>query len=401
MSTTVIIGGGAAGFFAAISERQHHPDRKVVLLERTEKLLSKVKVSGGGRCNVTNACTSVPELVKNYPNGGNALKKAFQQFSTVDTVSWFQSRGVQLKTEPDNRMFPITDSSQTIIDCLQSEARKLKVEIRTGQHVLSVTRTEAGFELVMKESQLAAGKLIIATGGSPKDAGYDWLRQLGHTIVPPIPSLFTFNIPNDPIRELMGVSVENATVRIGSTKLSYSGPLLITHWGMSGPAVLKLSAFGARLLHEKEYRFEVLVNWVSIQNEYLLREKLTETLKAHPNRSVKNEQSFGLPMRLWHFLIERSGNNPEQKWSELQGKNLNRLVNNLMNDSYRAEGKTTFKEEFVTSGGVELSEVDFNTMESRIVKNLHFAGEVLNVDGITGGFNFQAAWTTGFLAGKA
>lgn len=400
----MVVGGGAAGFFAALSCKRHYPEYSVIILEKSEKLLSKVKVSGGGRCNVTHACFENSRLAKFYPRGGKQLKKAFERFSVKDTIQWFESRGVNLKTEPDNRMFPVTDNSQTIIDCLLKESAKLGVKIQKKNSVSRIEKKENGFDVITNEVTIHADKIIIASGGSPKLEGFNWLMELGHSIVPPVPSLFTFNMPNEGIKKLMGVvanpvSVHVRTRPVVSQQISSEGALLITHWGMSGPAILKLSSFGARELNAMKYKFEVLVNWVN-KTEAEARYFLEGEWKTISKRQVGNKNPFALASRLWNFLLEKSEINPEITWNQLAKKNRNKLINTLVNDLYKAEGKTTFKEEFVTCGGISLDEVSFETMESKIVPGLYFAGEVLDVDAITGGFNFQNAWTTGFIAGK-
>lgn len=395
-----VIGGGAAGFFAAISCKQHHSEAQVDILEKTDKLLAKVKISGGGRCNVTHACFQNSQLIKFYPRGEKQLRKLFNHFNTENTVEWFESRGVELKAEADNRMFPVTDDSQTIIDCLLSETRRLGITIHKKCAVKQIIKTETGFELSINGQVKAYDKVIIASGGSPKSTGFDWLRVLGHDIVEPVPSLFTFNMPVEPIRDLMGLSVPNAQVKIQGTKLIQSGPLLITHWGMSGPAVLKTSAWGARILHDLNYDFKAQVNWLGNQNENSLKGWFTEDSVNLSKRKIRNKNPFDMPNRLWEFLLIKVSIDPEQTWESLGKKGLNRLINVLLNDVYTVKGKTTFKEEFVTSGGVALTNIDFNTMESRKCTGLYFAGEVANVDGVTGGFNFQAAWSSGFVAGR-
>lgn len=396
-----VIGGGAAGFFAAISAKVHSPSSEVIIFEKTSKLLAKVKVSGGGRCNVTHACFQSSELAKFYPRGGKQLRKAFDQFNTQDTVDWFETRGVALKAEDDNRMFPTTDDSQTIIDCLMAETKRLGVRISISSAILKITRLDSSFELTLKSGVQTFDKVIIASGGSPKAEGFDWLKALGHEIVSPVPSLFTFNMPKESIKELMGLSVPNASVRVQGTKLVQSGPLLITHWGMSGPAVLKTSAWGARALSDMNYQFIAHVNWLGTVKENELRQMIESVIAEFGKRMLRNKNPFDMPQRLWEFLLEKLGLSLEKLWSELGKKGINKLVNILLNDEYSVSGKTTFKEEFVTCGGVSLSDVDFKTMESRACPGLYFAGEVLDVDGVTGGFNFQAAWTTGFIAGKA
>lgn len=395
-----VIGGGAAGFFAAISAKTHNPEAEVVVLEKTSKLLSKVKVSGGGRCNVTNASFSESQLSKNYPRGGKKLKKAFSIFQASDTVHWFESRGVKLKAEADGRMFPVSDRSQSIIDCLVGEAEKVGVVVRTQCSVEKVEKSD-GFLLRVNGSDEKYSKIIVATGGSPKDSGFNWLRELGVSIVPPVPSLFTFNMPGDSVKKLMGVVVPEAEVRIQGTKLNQVGPVLITHWGMSGPAILKLSAWGARELAEKGYEFKIQVNWIGIKNEGEAAETMNESMEAMRKKKMVNTNPFNLPNKFWVYLLEKADIDQDSQWMELPKKSRNKLMNLLLNDVYSVKGKTTFKEEFVTCGGVKLSGVDFKTMESQECEGVYFAGEVLDVDGVTGGFNFQAAWTTGFIAGKS
>lgn len=395
-----IIGGGAAGFFAAISAKQHSPSSQVTIFEKSNKLLAKVKVSGGGRCNVTHACFKPSELAKFYPRGSKHLRKAFDQFATQDTIDWFESRGVRVKTESDGRMFPTSDNSQTIIDCLLSEIKKLDVEISMGSPVLKMAKSNDEFLLTFKDGDKNFSKVIVATGGSPKEEGFNWLKDLGHTIAPPVPSLFTFNMPKETIKSLMGLSVPHANVRVQGTKLIQSGPLLITHWGMSGPAILKTSAWGARLLSDMGYQFVIHVNWMGDMKEETLKAEIDAMLQRSGKRMLRNKNPFLLPQRLWEYMLDKIELDLEKPWSEVGKKGLNRLMNTLLNDQYQVAGKTTFKEEFVTCGGINLSEVDFKTMESRVCPGLHFAGEVLDLDGVTGGFNFQAAWTTGFIAGK-
>ncbi len=402
----IVIGGGAAGFFAALSCKMHHPEYSVTLLEKSHTLLAKVKVSGGGRCNVTHACFENNQLAKFYPRGGKQLKKLFFQFNPKDTVQWFESRGVKLKTEADNRMFPVTDNSQTIIDCLMNEANKLGVKIQKGVSISEIRKAENGFVLKANKKdfsttlEVTADKIIIASGGSPKMEGFNWLKELGHTIIPPVPSLFTFNMPNESIKKLMGVAANPVSVKIKGTPLTSDGALLITHWGMSGPAILKLSAWGARELHAMNYKFEVLINWLGDKNEQEIRDRMDTELKTIGKRQIGNKNPFGLSNRLWLFFLEKNEIASEITWNQIAKKSLNKLINTLVNDFYKAEGKTTFKEEFVTCGGVSLNEVSFDTMESKIVPGIYFAGEVLDVDAVTGGFNFQNAWTTGFIAGK-
>jgi predicted Rossmann fold flavoprotein len=379
-----------------------NPDLKVTLLEKSGKLLSKVKVSGGGRCNVTHACFEIVEMSKKYPRGGNFVKKTFHQFFTTDTIEWFKERGVSLKEEKDGRMFPVTDSSQTIVDCLLDEVNRYGVEIVLNAEVKNVIYREEKFYIKLPDSRLLTSDyLSIASGGYPKSSMFEWLKELGHTIEEPVPSLFTFNIPDHPIKELMGVSVENAKVKIIGTKLEQQGPLLITHWGLSGPAVLKLSAWGARELAIKNYDFKILVNWLTEYTEQELAQKFQSLRFDMATQKVYNKNPFGLPNRLWEFLLKYSEVNPERRWADLPSREANKLIKNLCNCEFTVKGKTTFKEEFVTAGGIKLNEIDHNTMMSKIVPNLFFAGEVMDVDGVTGGFNFQHAWTSGFIAGKA
>jgi len=395
-----VIGGGAAGFFAAISVKKHHPQAKVTIYEKSNKLLSKVRISGGGRCNVTHHCFDIRELVKNYPRGERPLKKAFGIFSTTDTIQWFEERGVELKTESDGRMFPVTDDSETIINCLMNETRMLGIGIKTKSNIKKLKQTETGYELGFhRGGRVEADKVIVATGGSPRASGFDWLRDLGHEIEEPVPSLFTFNMPEEPIKELMGVVADPVSVKIMGSKLQSDGPLLITHWGMSGPAILKLSAFGAEELSKEEYQFNVLVNWTGEKTEQEVREMLKAVVGDHGLKKITNVNPFQLPGRLWEFLIGKLEFGENMIWQNLGKKNINRLVHLLTNDEYQVQGKTTFKEEFVTCGGISLYDVDMKTMQSRKSPNLYFAGEVLDIDGVTGGFNFQAAWTTGYIAG--
>lgn len=400
MRTIAVIGGGAAGFFAALSAKQHHPDARVCIYEKSSKFLAKVKVSGGGRCNVTNATFNNRLLSENYPRGEKFLRKAFEQFDAKATVDWFESRDVALKTYPDQCIFPLSNESQSIIDCFWYEARKLGVELFTSQGVDGVKCTKNGFQLHFKDSELEVDRVIVTVGGQPKYSGLQWLADIGHRIVPPVPSLFTFNMPQDPIRELMGIVVEKAVVRIEGQKLIGRGPLLITHWGMSGPAILQLSAWGARILAEKQYQCSILVNWLEDEKEEGLRAQIKQIIKDHGSKMMSNHNPFPMPNRLWLFLLAKNDIDPSGRWHDLAGKNLNKLVNTLINDRYDVKGKTTFKEEFVTAGGVDLADINVKTMESNVCPGLFFAGEVMDIDGITGGFNFQAAWTTGFIAGK-
>ena len=401
MLKIAIIGGGAAGFFAAIAAKENYPDAQVCIYEKTTKILSKVKVSGGGRCNVTNGVNSISDLAKAYPRGGKKLKKAFRVFNNQDTMQWFETRGVPLKIEENNHVFPVSDSSQSIIDCFLEIAKRLHIEIYTKTSIEGIEPIDNQILLKVKDgNNKRMDKVIIATGGSAKRQGFEWLEGLGHHIENPVPSLFTFNMPKEKVRELMGVAVKEALVTIQGTKLKQSAPLLITHWGMSGPAILKLSAFGARLLSDLHYQFKVQINWTNVQNVNVVMEDLEGIVKNNPQKLLQNVKPYGLPERLWLFLLAKAELSPQKKWHELGKKGLNKLMSILTFDVYEVNGKTTFKEEFVTCGGVSLESINFETMESRVCKNLYFAGEVLDIDGITGGYNFQAAWTTGFIAGK-
>jgi predicted Rossmann fold flavoprotein len=411
----VVIGGGAAGFFCAVNAARMHPSLEVLLLEKTSKLLSKVKVSGGGRCNVTHSCFSIGDMVRNYPRGANFLKKTFHQFFTTDTIQWYADRGVPLKTEDDGRMFPVTNSSQSIIDCLMKEANKYGVDIRMMADVKSLkyevggkkydevgNNEERRFTLELSDfRQLTADFVVVACGGYNKLSQFSWLQQLGHTIAEPVPSLFTFNMPGNAITQLMGVSVPEATVKITGSNLSAKGPLLITHWGLSGPAILRLSAWGARQLAMDNWQFAITVNWLPQFNEQTLREHLQQLRFEMAAQKIVNRNPFDLPQRLWQYLLQQSGIDEDKRWADLPAKEQNKLIANCCAQEFKIQGKTTFKEEFVTAGGIQLSEVDANTMQSKLVPQLYFAGEILDVDGITGGFNFQHAWTSGYIAAKA
>jgi predicted Rossmann fold flavoprotein len=395
-----IIGGGAAGFFAALSAKKHFPNHQVIIFEKSAKVLSKVKISGGGRCNVTHACPDNKLLSTYYPRGENFLRKAFDQFNATSTIEWFEQRGVLMKTFPDGCIFPKSNDSQTIIDCFLNEAFKLGVEIRFNQSIQFIEKENNGFQLNTREEKIRVDKVIVTIGGQPKRSGLEWIEKLGHALIEPVPSLFTFNMPVNPIRELMGNVVENTTVKVEGTKLIGKGPLLVTHWGMSGPAILQLSAWGARVLFEKNYHFAILVNWLDTKKEVALRGELETIILAHGAKMVGNLNPFPMTSRLWNFLLSKSEIQPEIRWKDLGKKNINKIVNTLLNDRYEVSGKTTFKEEFVTAGGIALAEIDVKSMQSKLVPGLYFAGEVLDIDGITGGFNFQSAWTTGFVAGK-
>lgn len=390
----IIVGGGAAGFFTAINIVEKNPKLKVAILERGAEVLQKVRISGGGRCNVTHACFIPNELVKNYPRGEKELRGPFHQFCSGDTLEWFEKHGVELKIEDDGRMFPVSNSSQTIIECFLTATQKLGIEVLTGQSVQSIFKKDALWKVETQNENYIAEKLILATGSNPKV--WEMLQTYGHAIVSPVPSLFTFNIKDSRIKELPGVAAQ-VTVKVKDTKLSSTGPLLITHWGMSGPAVLKLSAWGARILHDKNYQFTIFVNWLN-DVETNEAEKILKDLKQeHAKKAVSKKSHFDFPNRLWESLVLASGIEGETKWADLSKVQLQNLSNQLTNGTFQVNGKSTFKEEFVTAGGIDLKEINFKTMESKLHENLYFAGEIVNIDAITGGFNFQNAWTSGFI----
>jgi predicted Rossmann fold flavoprotein len=416
----VIIGGGAAGFFAAIAAAEANPHAQVTLIEAGRQPLSKVRISGGGRCNVTHSCFDPTALVQFYPRGGKALRGAFTRFQPKDTVAWFGRRGVTLKTEADGRMFPVTDDSGTVVACLMQAAERAGVEMWTGAAVTNVDTNAvtdvmtdvmtdvsqsaaAKFLVTLKSGEIWGDRLLLATGSNPQ--GYRFAAQLGHHVEPPVPSLFTFNVPDAKLRSLAGVSVESVRVKLitpNDKPLEQTGALLCTHWGFSGPAVLKLSAWGARRLFDQQYRGAVQVNWLpSLATEQVLRQ--LETVKQEMGkRAIAAHNPFPtIPKRLWQYWLERLAIAPDTRWADLPKSAFNRLIEELTRGSYPIQGKGVFKDEFVTCGGVKLSEVDFKTMESRCCPGLYFAGEILDIDGVTGGFNFQSAWTTGWLAGQA
>ncbi|MBL7890876.1 MAG: NAD(P)/FAD-dependent oxidoreductase [Bacteroidia bacterium] len=398
----IVIGGGAAGFFAAVNIACQHPELEVVLLEKSNKLLSKVSVSGGGRCNVTHACFDNSILVKHYPRGEKELRNVFSRFTTTDTINWFKQRGVELKTEEDGRMFPVSNTSETIVQCLLKEAEKYNVNIKLGVDIIGIEKNDDNtFTLHANGGgRFDCNKLVIATGGNAKETAYQWLEKLGHTTIKPVPSLFTFNIPNNPVTELMGVSVTQAKVKIAGTKLETEGPLLITHWGLSGPAILKASAWGARQLSEMNYQFSALVNWLPKHTDEKLRIEFNNQREENASKTIVSNGPFELPKRLWEFLCHKANIPETMRWADLPKKNANVLVNHLLNDEYKVQGKTTFKEEFVTCGGIALKEIDLSKMESKLIPGLFFAGEVIDVDGITGGFNFQNAWSTAWVVSQ-
>jgi predicted Rossmann fold flavoprotein len=399
MKKVVIIGGGAAGFFAAVNIAESNSNLEVIILEKSTKVLQKVKVSGGGRCNVTHACFTPKELVEFYPRGKKELLGPFHQFMTGDTMEWFENRNVPLKIEEDNRVFPKSNSSQTIIDCLTNSAKNAGVKLQLNQNVKSIEKTDSQFIVKTDSQEFIADKLLIASGSNPKI--WDLMGHLGHKIISPVPSLFTFNINDIRITEIPGISVPNATVSLTESKFETDGPVLITHWGISGPAILKLSAVGALFLAEKNYQYSVKVNWLSKSLETVLQ-KLKILKKQNPKKQIfLNSVYKDIPKRLWEKLLLSAEIKNGQRWADVSNKQLDNLANQLTNSIFNAYGKTTFKEEFVTAGGVDLKEINFKRFESKIHKNLFFAGEVLNIDAVTGGFNFQNAWTGGFIAGKS
>ena len=406
----IVIGGGAAGFFSAINAAINFPDAKIIILEKSNKILTKVKVSGGGRCNVTHYCFENNELIKNYPRGEKELRQVFSQFSVQDTIDWFLKRGVKLKLEQDGRMFPESNTSETIINCFLSEAQKYNIDVNLNEEALEINnstvldnnvldsaRTD---NIVVKSTKqtYTADAIICSIGGHNQEKNYSFLKQCGHTIDELIPSLFTLNLPQSHIKELMGLSVKNGTVKVNGTKHQYTGPVLITHWGLSGPAVLKLSAFAAYDFLKLNYQAGISVNWTGTYKEEELKEELS--LQLGSKALIVNTPLFEIPKRLWEYLVLRADINLSKPWIELGKKQLNKLAQVLCNDGYDMHGKTTFKEEFVTSGGINLKDVNFKTMESKKVPHLFFCGEVLNIDGITGGFNFQNAWSTAWIAAK-
>ena len=397
----VIIGGGAAGFFAAITCAQSQPHSRVILIEASAHPLGKVRISGGGRCNVTHACFDPAQLVQFYPRGGKALRGAFSRFQPQDTIEWFRARGVTLKTEADGRMFPTSDSSETIINCLLEAAATAGVKLWLGTAVTAVDRTAAGFLLTTKTGrELRADRLLLATGSHP--TGYRWAQALGHTIEPLAPSLFTFNIKDPRLADLAGVAVKTATVRLAKDKkLTQTGPVLITHWGLSGPAILKLSAWGARFLHDCRYQAPLQINWLPEFSPLQLRDTIRAVKSQLPQKTIHNSCPVPIPQRLWGSLLNHCEIWAGDRWAGLSHQKLDRLLQELQRGEFQITGKGVFKEEFVTCGGVKLAEIDFKTMASRVCPGLYFAGEIIDVDGVTGGFNFQNAWTTGWLAGQA
>jgi len=402
----VVIGAGAAGFFCAVNAASENKNLEVTIVEKTNKLLSKIRVSGGGRCNVTHACFSIAEMIKKYPRGEKFLKQSFHHFFTSDTIEWFESRNVKLKTEADGRMFPESNSSETIINCLVKEANKYNVQILMNHEIIKIDKMQSNektnsFQLSFKDGLVISSDFVcIACGGYAKDDQYNWITQLGHSFEKPVPSLFTFNILKNSISDLMGISIANVQVKINGTRFSQNGPVLITHWGFSGPVILKLSAFAAQQLAALKYDFSISINWLMDYNENSLLEKFKLIRLELASKKIINRNLFNLPQRLWEYHLTCCGIKPELRWADLPSKQQNAFAKQLCSQQFIVNGKTTFKEEFVTAGGIKLNEIEANTMVSKIVPHLFFAGEILDVDGITGGFNFQHAWTSGFLASK-
>lgn len=398
-----VVGGGAAGFFAAIAAKQTNPEARVTIFERGQKVLAKVLITGGGRCNLTNSFAQITDLKQAYPRGDKMMKRLFNVFSHKDTWQWFEQRGVKLVKQDDECVFPVSQSAQSVADALTHEAHKLGVEVRTGYAVEAVKQMGNGdLQLLFKvQKPVTVQRAAITTGGSPQANALQYLANLGHNIVQPVPSLFTFNIADATFKALMGTVVEGVTVSLVGTKHKATGPLLVTHWGASGPAILKLSSYGARYVHDCGYQFPIAVNWIGLTNSALVAEHLQGIVDSNPRKLLTSVHPFGLPTRMWQYILEKTALGADKRWDELGKKGLNKLVESLTNDQYKVTGKGAFREEFVTCGGVSLSDINLNTMESKVCKNLYFAGEVLDVDAITGGFNLQAAWTTGYVAGKA
>ncbi|GAB3959759.1 NAD(P)/FAD-dependent oxidoreductase [Spirosoma harenae] len=402
----IVVGGGAAGFFGAITAAETFPDATITILEKNRTVLNKVRISGGGRCNVTHACFDNRQLVKHYPRGEKPLRSLLAQFDVRHTVDWFECRGVNLKIEADGRMFPSTNTSDTIVDCLLTTARQLGIRVRTSCGVSSLSYQPKSDNKsvwnvdLLDDTTIQADRILIATGGYPQQASYHWLPEQSEPLLSPVPSLFTFNVPDNYLFPLAGVSVTDASVSIRETKQEQRGPVLITHWGFSGPAILRLSAWAARELAQSDYTFTLRINWTPMLNENALRSTLQDFRQQNGRKQVSSQNPFSLPNRLWDALTLESGIEEQQRWADLPAKPLNRLIERLTNSQFQVSGKTTFKEEFVTCGGISLDSVHPQTLESKAQPGLFFAGEVLNIDGITGGFNFQSAWTTGYITGK-
>lgn len=394
----LIIGGGAAGFFTAINLVEKNPHLKVAILERGKTVLEKVRISGGGRCNVTHACFVPNDLVKFYPRGEKELRGPFHQFCSGDTIEWFEKHGVELKIEDDGRMFPVSNSSTTIIDCFQNATKKLGIDVLTSQSIQSLYKGDGYWKVETHQESYSCQQLVMTTGSNPKV--WEMLQQLGHTIIPPVASLFTFNIKDARIKDLMGIA-SLAQVTVKDTKLEATGPLLITHWGMSGPGILRLSAWGARILAERNYQFTILVNWLPDTSSEEAATQLKELKLEHAKKVVAKKSPFDMPNRLWESLVLASGIAEDTKFADISKLQLQQLTAQLTAGEFSVNGKSTFKEEFVTAGGIDLKEINFKTMESKLHEGLYFAGEIVNIDAITGGFNFQNAWTSGFIVAQS
>ncbi len=396
-----IIGGGAAGFFAAITAKEQHPFANVTIFEKTNRLLAKVKMSGGGRCNLTNACDSIDEFVEAYPRGKRLMKKLMYSFSNKHTMNWFIARGVPLVTQSDNCIFPQSQNSESIVDCLFEEVNKLRIKVKLAKTIKEISKKDNKIKILFDntKNEYLFDKVIIATGGSPKRDGLLWLENLGHTISDPVPSLFTFKIQRDEISKLQGIVIPDAICSIQSTNLVSSDALLITDWGFSGPTILKLSSYGARILNEMNYNFTLRINWSGVKDYNQIKEYIIQIKNEESAKQINNFRPYNFPTRLWVYLINKANLNPSKKWIEATQSDVNKLSSIIANDTYQITGRAKFKEEFVTCGGVSLNNINPNTLESKKFKNMYFAGEVLDIDGITGGYNLQAAWTTGYIAG--
>ena len=399
MKKVIIIGGGAAGFFTAINAKEMNPELDITILEKGKEVLQKVKISGGGRCNVTHACFEPKELVQFYPRGEKELLGPFHQFMTGDTFEWFENNGIPLKIEKDNRVFPESNSSQTIVDCFLNKTKRLGISVLKNHGVTTIQKQDNSWLVITKEQQFVCDAVVMAAGSSKKV--WELSKALRHSIISPVPSLFTFNIKDNRIKDLLGISVPNATVQLVDTNLEASGPLLITHWGMSGPAILKLSAFGARVLAEKNYEYQVQVDWLSRPTHKIVN-VLLNLKKKHSKKQVIVRSPFEeIPKRLWERFVLATTIKTSFNWADVSHDQIDALANQLTKSVFTAKGKSTFKEEFVTAGGVDLREINFKNFESKLQNNLFFVGEVLNIDAVTGGFNFQNAWTGGWLCAKA
>ena len=402
MKKIVVIGGGAAGFFSAIQLAELHPHWEICILEKSNKILSKVKVSGGGRCNVTHACPDIETLLTKYPRGSRFLKKAFYQFATTNTIEWFAKNGVKLHTEKDGRMFPTTNNSETIINCFLQKVNQYKIKVLLNHEVVNVEKiTPTTFTITLAhQKNMTAEGICVATGGMLKSQNFEWLVRMGHRIKEPVPSLFTFNTNQSTITSLMGVAVDYASIQWAGHKHIEKGPLLITHWGISGPAAIKLSAWCAQEMAAVHYEGNIHINWTPNYTEQSLTMEWINLRMEMGKKIIGSKNPFNLPNRLWQYLLEEAGIDKSLQWAAIKSMEQRKLIQLLVRTSLPIKGKTTFKEEFVTCGGVDLSDIDASTMESKIVAGLHFAGEMMDVDGITGGFNFQHAWTSGWLAAQ-